>query len=313
MAEQRFGAAVAGIDVALGVEHHDAFGRGVEDGGELLGIGVADRGWARRGGGVRPSRVRRARGWPRAGGREDQRQRRLVVPGNRIEVRLAGAAGVWPGEAWVARKSSPACRCPRCCWRWRRRARHRVRRDRRLLPAHEGSIAHPLRERPGWHRAAGRAGRSARRPGNRSSSAWSRPFRRAPAARDAPASRAVAGGFLDRRFGEFLCGLFDSLFGLLGRRLPRQLLPGFQRRRPDGSGSLEALLWRSSRFGQLPRQFVERVVFHRSLRPAISVSPMGRNGRTFLGVSFRFPRYDPPGFPNSLVESKSCCCQIGLV
>ena len=43
IAEQRFGAAVAGIDVAFGVEHHDAFGRGVEDGAELLGIGVADR------------------------------------------------------------------------------------------------------------------------------------------------------------------------------------------------------------------------------------------------------------------------------
>ena len=43
IAEQRLGAAVAGIDVALGVEHHDALGRGVEDGAELLGIGVADR------------------------------------------------------------------------------------------------------------------------------------------------------------------------------------------------------------------------------------------------------------------------------
>ena len=42
IAEQRFGAAVARIDVALGVEHHDAFGRGVEDGAEFLGIGVAD-------------------------------------------------------------------------------------------------------------------------------------------------------------------------------------------------------------------------------------------------------------------------------
>ena len=44
MAEQRFGAAVGRIDVALGVEHHDAFGRGVEDGGEVFGVGMPDIG-----------------------------------------------------------------------------------------------------------------------------------------------------------------------------------------------------------------------------------------------------------------------------
>ena len=44
MAEQRLGAAVGRIDVALGVEHHDAFGRGVEDGGEFFGVGTADIG-----------------------------------------------------------------------------------------------------------------------------------------------------------------------------------------------------------------------------------------------------------------------------
>ena len=43
IAEQRLGAAVGRIDVALGVEHHDAFGGGVEDGAEFFGIGVADR------------------------------------------------------------------------------------------------------------------------------------------------------------------------------------------------------------------------------------------------------------------------------
>ena len=42
IAEQRFGAAIGRIDVALGVEHHDAFGRGVEDGGEFFGVGMAD-------------------------------------------------------------------------------------------------------------------------------------------------------------------------------------------------------------------------------------------------------------------------------
>ncbi len=44
VAEQRLRAAVARIDVALGIEHHDAFGCGVEDGAKFLGIGLAD-GW----------------------------------------------------------------------------------------------------------------------------------------------------------------------------------------------------------------------------------------------------------------------------
>ena len=50
IAEQRLGAAVAGIEVAFGVEHHDAIGGGVEDGAEFLGVGVADRRrlWRRR-------------------------------------------------------------------------------------------------------------------------------------------------------------------------------------------------------------------------------------------------------------------------
>ena len=43
IAEQRLGAAVGRIEIALGVEHHDAFGRGVEDGAELFGIGLPDR------------------------------------------------------------------------------------------------------------------------------------------------------------------------------------------------------------------------------------------------------------------------------
>ena len=43
IAEQRLGAAIAGVDVALVVEHHDAFGRGVEDGAEIFGIGFARR------------------------------------------------------------------------------------------------------------------------------------------------------------------------------------------------------------------------------------------------------------------------------
>ncbi len=91
IAEQRFGAAVAGIDVALGIEHHDAFGRGVEDGAEFLGIGVADGGWFRaarrgmadRGGDLRFPDLRLA---ARAG--EDQRQRGIVVPADGVEARV---------------------------------------------------------------------------------------------------------------------------------------------------------------------------------------------------------------------------------
>ncbi len=41
VAEQRLGAAVAKIDVAIGIELHDAFGGGVEDGAKFLGIGLA--------------------------------------------------------------------------------------------------------------------------------------------------------------------------------------------------------------------------------------------------------------------------------
>ena len=88
MAEQRFGAAVGGMDVAVGVEHHDAFGRGVEDGGEVFGVGWPtsaavrapagsatsfDTGSAPRDGGRdRRALVARAR--------EDQGQRRIAVP-----------------------------------------------------------------------------------------------------------------------------------------------------------------------------------------------------------------------------------------
>ena len=66
IAEQRFGAAVAGIDIALGVEHHDAFGRGVEDGAEFLGIGMSDRRWLGGRDGSGTGRRRRSRRrWPR--------------------------------------------------------------------------------------------------------------------------------------------------------------------------------------------------------------------------------------------------------
>ena len=85
VAEQRFGAAVGRMDVALGVEHHDAFGRGVEDGGEFFGVGMAN---GRRFGDVRLRyRYRfclrdggRDRCALMAGAREDQGQRRIAVP-----------------------------------------------------------------------------------------------------------------------------------------------------------------------------------------------------------------------------------------
>ena len=40
-AEQRLCAAIAGVDVALRVEHHDALGGGVENGSEILGARLA--------------------------------------------------------------------------------------------------------------------------------------------------------------------------------------------------------------------------------------------------------------------------------
>jgi hypothetical protein len=49
MTEQRFGAAVARVDVTFGVEHQDSVGRRIEDGAEFLGIGMADGGWHRDG------------------------------------------------------------------------------------------------------------------------------------------------------------------------------------------------------------------------------------------------------------------------
>ncbi len=89
------------------------------------------------------------------------------------------------------RKSSPACRCPMCCWHWRRRARHRARPSRRPAPGHEGSNSPAAIETPGWHRAAGQAGRSGRRPGADRAASCRGGRRRGRAARDAPASRAV--------------------------------------------------------------------------------------------------------------------------
>ena len=106
MAEQRFGAAVAGIDVALGVEHHDAFGRGVENGAEFLGIGVADGRRARDRSEIGGRSARRsvaATAALRAGARENQRQRGIVVPGDGVELRLGGR-----GQARVRRESCVA-------------------------------------------------------------------------------------------------------------------------------------------------------------------------------------------------------------
>ena len=74
----------------------------------------------------------------------------------------AAARAHVPAEAG-RRKSSPACRCPRCCWRRKRRVRHRGRRGLRPLPAHAGLHGPSTSETRCWHRAAGRAGRSARR------------------------------------------------------------------------------------------------------------------------------------------------------
>jgi len=90
-----------------------------------------------------------------------------------------------------SRKSSPACRCPTCWGRFETRVRHRARRGRRLPPAHAGSNSPSAPETPVGIEQPGRAGRSARRTGSKSSSTLSRlRFAAAPAARVLPANRA---------------------------------------------------------------------------------------------------------------------------
>ncbi len=200
MAEQRFGAAVGRIEVALGIEHHDAFGCGVENGAEFLGIGVAD---GRRAGNdrgleglkgqrsARPSQRRPPclphrrlkKSAPARNHRPRKSYRDAPAPPRPARVRLKP---VWP-------KSSPACRCPRCCWHSRRRVRHRARRDRRLPRGREGSHSPFVRGTPRWRKATGRAGRSARRPEPDRAAPCRAGFRRAPAPRDEPAI-AVAPG-----------------------------------------------------------------------------------------------------------------------
>ena len=93
IAEQRFGAAIGRTDIAIGVEHHDAFGRGVEDGAEFFGIGMAgrqrfgnqrfgDRQFCNRNG-LRDRGRDGSTFVVRA--REDQRKRGIAIPGNRVE------------------------------------------------------------------------------------------------------------------------------------------------------------------------------------------------------------------------------------
>ena len=95
--------------------------------------------------------------------REDQRQRGFVVPGNRIEARVGG------------RCLAPIVRGLACGNRHRRAGVRRAggARDAGLdierietagvLQRMQAGIAHPLPGTRGWHRAAGRADRSARR------------------------------------------------------------------------------------------------------------------------------------------------------
>ena len=90
IAEQRFGAAIAGVDVAFGIEHQNAFGGGVEDGAEIFGVGVTGRRWFYCGTATGSgSRWRCHRDRRVVGGafRADQRERRIVVPGNGVQPR----------------------------------------------------------------------------------------------------------------------------------------------------------------------------------------------------------------------------------
>ena len=151
------------------------------------------------------------------------------------------------GRRLGSRKSSPACRCPRCWRRSTRPARHRARRGRRHLPAHAGCRIADLRsETPGWRRAAGRAGRSGcRREADRAASCRAG-LRRAPAAPAAPASRAGSPAVRARR--------------CRGRTVRRRL----SMRRRTARHSIAVLDFEPRR--QLPRELVEGGVFDRRQR-----------------------------------------------
>ena len=156
-------------------------GDGADAGGEAEALGSASA--------ARSSRQHR--GALRGARREDQRQRGIAVPGDRV-----AAAPRWPAAAHPAaggaRKSSPACRCPTCCWRWTRRARHRAHRGRRPPPAHAGWHSPSARETRGWRRAAGRADRSARRSAAGRAAPGRARCRRAAAARAAISQSGAA-------------------------------------------------------------------------------------------------------------------------
>ena len=273
IAEQRLGAAVARIDVALGVEHHDAFGRGVEDGAEFLGIGVADGRRSPMLGSPPISRWRRLRLAPARPRRSAPARNRRPMKSCRGARRSPTAAHVPARPGW--RKSSPACRCPMCCWRSRRRARHRARRGRRLPPAREGSDSPSARETPGWHRAAGRADRSARRPG----------ADRAASCRAGLSPRAGGSGCASQS------GLFAEPRGF---RRGRQAVGGIGA--SDVAGVAAAAPFSLSSRADNCRASSLKALFSTGVRTGDFGSPMGRNGRTFLGVSWAFPRLFPNRF-----------------
>ncbi len=207
----------------------------------------------------RPAASRRAR-------RKDQRQRGIVVPRNREQARV-GRRRTALGPAPGSRKSSPACRCPMCCWRSRRRVRHRARRDRRPLPARAGSHSPSAPETRGWHRAAGRAGRSGRRPASDRAAPCRAGFRRAPAARAAPAIPA--------------CSLPPVRAGASGLASPaaRQRFRR-SRRMPPASRRVPFSL--SSRADNC-RASSLKALFSTGVRAGDFGSLIGRNGRTFFG------------------------------
>ena len=86
-AEQRFGAAVDRLDVAFGVEHQDALGRGVEDGGEFFGVGVAGRRRLATAGSA-STMAEAIASLSAAPPEQIKRERGIVVPRNRIEPRV---------------------------------------------------------------------------------------------------------------------------------------------------------------------------------------------------------------------------------
>ena len=127
----------------------------------------------------------------RAGAGEDQGQRGVVVPADRVEARVDRRRG--SVFARGLRRGNRHRRAGVRCAAGARDAGLDIERVETagLLQRMKARIADPLEGTPDWHRAAGRAGRSGRRRAADRAASCRAGSRRAPAARAASASRAV--------------------------------------------------------------------------------------------------------------------------